>query len=59
MYRFRVRAHGSLDSSGKAVNQFTHNGNTPTGLVVRLTDLYWDSPVCRTGKIRIRALTEK
>ena len=33
LYHFRVRAHGSLDSSGKAVNQFTHNGNTPTGLV--------------------------
>lgn len=35
LYVFRVRAHGSVDSSGKAVNQFTRNGNTPTGLVVR------------------------
>ncbi|XP_028416680.1 uncharacterized protein LOC114540871 [Dendronephthya gigantea] len=33
LYVFRVRAHGSLDSSGKAVNQFTTNGNTPTGLM--------------------------
>lgn len=33
MYQFRVRAHGSLDSSGNAVNQFTTNGNTPTGLI--------------------------
>ena len=37
MYQFRVRAHGSLDSSGNAVNQFTTNGNTPTGLIVRGT----------------------
>ncbi|CAB4014592.1 partial [Paramuricea clavata] len=33
LYRFTIRAHGALDSSGKPINQFTHNGNTPTGLV--------------------------
>lgn len=33
LYKFRVRAHGALDKSGKAINQFTTNGNTPTGLI--------------------------
>ena len=33
-YRFLARCHGSLDSTGKTLNQLTRNGNTPTGLVV-------------------------
>ncbi|CAH3140877.1 unnamed protein product [Porites lobata] len=32
-YRFLARCHGSLDSTGKTINQLTRNGNTPTGLV--------------------------
>ncbi|XP_046841485.1 uncharacterized protein LOC124435547 [Xenia sp. Carnegie-2017] len=33
LYKFRVRAHGAVDSSGHTLNQLTTNGNTPTGLV--------------------------
>lgn len=32
VYTFKVRAHGATNKDGTAVNQFTRNGNTPTGL---------------------------
>ncbi|XP_068731715.1 uncharacterized protein [Montipora capricornis] len=58
MYTFVARCHGSINNlTGKAINQLTRNGNTPTGLITfdrnskePIPKLYGPYPVLRAVK---------